>query len=68
MTTYTAKATEKWIEGEVSWFMRCPVCKCRWQLDECPAPGGMVPNIESCPECGTDIQILERDTKKRATL
>jgi len=62
--TYRAKATEKWIEGAVFWFVRCPECKCKWQLDECPAPGGMALNIEPCPECGIEIQILERGTKK----
>ena len=56
---YSAQATEKWIEGDACWFVRCPECKCRWQLDECPAPGGMALNIEPCPECCTEIQILE---------
>ena len=56
---YRAKATEKCIGGEICWFVRCPECKCKWQLDECPAPGGMALNIEPCPECGADIQILE---------
>ncbi len=34
-----------------------PICKARLCLDECPVPGGMGNNIETCCECGADIQV-----------
>ncbi len=39
------------------WYIRCPVCKSRMELDECPIPGGMNNNIEVCYECGVDIEV-----------
>lgn len=62
---YSVIAIEKLIDDEVCWFVRCPRCKCRWQLDECPAPGGMALNIEPCPECGTYVQIKEKLIRNR---
>ncbi|NWF77647.1 MAG: hypothetical protein HXY36_03530 [Chloroflexi bacterium] len=41
-----------------SWYIRCPVCGSRIELDECPIPGGMNNNnIEVCYECGADIEV-----------
>jgi hypothetical protein len=39
------------------WYIRCPVCRSRIELDECPIPGGMNNNIEVCYECGVDIEV-----------
>ena len=39
------------------WYIKCPECRTRIDLDECPAPGGMVANIEICPECSTYIEV-----------
>lgn len=43
-----------------TWYIKCPECRTRIDLDECPAPGGMVANIETCPECGTYIEVQPR--------
>jgi len=53
LTIYKAKVKEK----EDGWHIRCPVCRARIELDECPAPGGMNNNIETCYECGVDIEV-----------
>ncbi len=39
------------------WYIKCPVCKTRIDLDRDPAPGGMEANIETCFECGADIEV-----------
>lgn len=41
-----------------AWAVRCPECGERFELEECPAPGGMTTNIVFCPECGIDIKII----------
>jgi rRNA maturation endonuclease Nob1 len=56
MTIRKAKA----IENAGAWHIRCPECKARIDLDECPVPGGMVANIETCFECGTHIEVQPR--------
>jgi len=40
------------------WYIKCPVCGARIELEECPAPGGMAHNVEFCPECQTEIEII----------
>ena len=39
------------------WYICCPVCRVRIELSECPIPGGMNNNIETCYECGADIEV-----------
>lgn len=39
------------------WFVKCPECETRFELDTDPAPGGMEANIEFCPECGAYIEV-----------
>jgi rRNA maturation endonuclease Nob1 len=41
-----------------TWYIKCPVCGTRVELEECPAPGGMAHNVEFCPECGAEIEII----------
>ncbi len=53
MSIHRAKAKER----ENGWYIRCPVCRARLKLDECPIPGGMNNNIETCCECGADIEV-----------
>jgi len=45
------------IETADTCHIRCPECRTRIDLDECPAPGGMVANIEICPGCGAYIEV-----------
>lgn len=61
MSTLQAIAKKK---GEL-WWIKCPECETRFELDECPAPGGMGYNVEFCPECGAEILIIpEKEVKK----
>ena len=53
MSIYRAKARER----KHSWYIQCPLCGARIELDECPIPGGMNNNIETCYECGADIEV-----------
>jgi acetyl-CoA carboxylase beta subunit len=53
MTIHKARVREN---ADV-WYIKCPECKTRIYLDECPVPGGMVANIEICHECGTYIEV-----------
>jgi hypothetical protein len=53
MSIHRAKAKE----GRDGWYIRCPVCRTRIELVECPIPGGMNNNIETCFECGADIEV-----------
>jgi len=53
MSMHRAKAKEK----KKGWYIRCPICRVRIELDECPIPGGMNNNIETCFECGADIEV-----------
>jgi len=39
------------------WYIACPVCRSRIDLDECPISGGMTYNVEFCYECGAEIGI-----------
>lgn len=55
MSIHRAKAKET----KDNWYVRCPVCGTRIKLDECPIPGGMNNNIETCYECGTDIAVYQ---------
>jgi len=41
----------------MTWITRCPECEEEFELEECPAPGGMITNIAFCPECGMDIEV-----------
>ena len=47
----------KVIKNADAWYIKCPECRARIDLYECPAPGGMVANIETCFECGTYIEV-----------
>lgn len=49
-----AKAKER---KDGTWYVVCPVCRLRINLDECPAPGGMTFNVEFCYECGAEIEV-----------
>jgi len=53
MSIHKSKARET----RSGWYIRCPVCKTRIALDECPVPGGLNCNIEVCCECGADIEV-----------
>lgn len=53
MTIRAATARPK----ATAWYIICPVCRCRITLDGWPEPGGMEANIETCFECGTDIEV-----------
>jgi hypothetical protein len=53
MTIYRARARK----SKDGWYVKCPICKTRLNLDECPVPGGMANNIETCCECGIDIEV-----------
>jgi len=53
MSIHRAKAKE----GKDGWYVRCPICRARLELDECPIPGGMNTNIETCYECRADIEV-----------
>jgi hypothetical protein len=53
MSIHKAKAKDT----RNGWYIRCPVCRSRIELDECPIPGGMNNNIEVCYECGMDIEV-----------
>jgi len=46
-----------------NWYIRCPECKTKIELEECPVPGGMAANIETCPECGIDIAVYPPKVK-----
>lgn len=39
------------------WYILCPNCKSRIDLDECPVPGGMTYNVEFCYDCGIEIEV-----------
>jgi len=60
MTMHRAKAKE----SKNGWYIRCPVCRSRIKLDECPVPGGMGNNIEICYECGVGIEVQPLEDKK----
>jgi hypothetical protein len=53
MSIHKAKAKDT----RNGWYIRCPVCRSRMELEECPIPGGMNNNIEVCYECGVDIEV-----------
>lgn len=53
MTIHRAKARR----SKDGWYVRCPICKTRLNLSECPVPGGMANNIETCYECSADIEV-----------
>jgi len=53
MSIHRVKAKEK----RDGWYIRCPVCRTKIDLDECPISGGMNNNIEICFECGTYIEV-----------
>ena len=53
MSVYAAKAKEV----RTDWYIKCPVCKTRVNLDRSPEPGGMEANIATCFECGADIVV-----------
>jgi hypothetical protein len=60
------QAFAKQQKGRDKWDARCPEDRTRIILEECPTPGGVVPNIETCFECGTDMVILvDRNCKDR---
>ncbi|MEW6455263.1 MAG: hypothetical protein AB1410_00930 [Acidobacteriota bacterium] len=54
MRVRKAKAKER---KNGTWYIRCPVCKSRIDLDECPIPGSMTFNVEFCYECGAEIEV-----------
>lgn len=49
---------------DISWYVLCPSCRSRINLDECPIPGGMTYNVEYCYECGAEIEIYPPDEKQ----
>ena len=60
MSLYRARAKEI----KDSWYILCPVCRTRIELEECPVPGGMNNNIETCAECGSDIEVQPPPEKR----
>jgi transcription initiation factor IIE alpha subunit len=53
MKVHRAEAKGK----EGGWYIHCPGCRTRMALDRPPESGGMEANIETCSECGADIQV-----------
>lgn len=53
-------------EIRVGWYVKCPVCGTRIDLDRSPVPGGMECNIETCFECGADIEVNPPPEGKRS--
>jgi rRNA maturation endonuclease Nob1 len=49
-----------------AWYVICPLCKSRINLDECPIPAGMTYNVEFCNACGTEIEIYPPSEKSEA--
>jgi DNA-directed RNA polymerase subunit RPC12/RpoP len=49
-----------------TWYIICPECRSRIDLDECPAPGGMNFNVEFCYECGTEIEVYPSPSTQEA--
>jgi len=47
-----------------TWYVICPLCRSRIDLDECPIPGGMAYNVEFCYECGTEIKVYPQSVKQ----
>jgi rRNA maturation endonuclease Nob1 len=56
------KATAK-ERKDGTWYVICPSCRSRIDLDECPIPGGMTYNAEFCYECGTEIEVYSSSEK-----
>jgi len=54
------KAKEK---RDGTWYVTCPACRSRIDLDECPIPGGMTYNVEFCYDCGAEIEVQPSKAK-----
>lgn len=50
-------------ETKDGWYIRCSECKTKIDLEECPTPGGMTANIETCYECGIDMAVYPPKSK-----
>jgi len=48
-----------------TWYIVCPSCRHRIDLDECPIPGGMTYNVEFCYECGAEIEVYQEFERQR---
>jgi len=57
-----AKAIER---KNGTWYIICPSCKSRINLEECPIPGGMTYNIEFCYEYGAEIEVYSQPKKSK---